>query len=65
MQTKESNIAIEYEMEIVINRQLYKENYITYEIYEKVNAMILKDIGILAGKSGISSEITEKADVQK
>ena len=65
MQTKESNIAIEYEMEIVINRQLYKENHITYEIYEKVNAMILKDIGILSGKSGISSAITEKADAQK
>lgn len=41
---KEKMKLVEYEMERVINKQLYEEKHITYDIYIKVSDMILKDI---------------------
>jgi hypothetical protein len=42
-------MLIEYEMELVINKQLYEQNYITHDIYRSVANMIIKDIEILRG----------------
>ena len=41
---KDRMLLIEYEIERVINKQLYHEKHITYEIYEKVNRMIMRDL---------------------
>ena len=62
MQSRESALAVEYEIELVINRQIYKENHIAYEVYEKVNTMILKDICRLAHKAAESSPIIQTAN---
>lgn len=44
MMDKEKMMLIEYDIELVINKQLYEEKHITYDIYKKVANMILKDI---------------------
>ena len=51
MDAAKNMLSLEYEIELEINRQLYKENHITYEIYEKVNTLILKDISRLSAVS--------------
>ena len=40
----DGNLPIEYDMELVINKQLLDEGLISYEIYERVAADIIKDI---------------------
>ena len=37
-------LLIEYEMELVINRQLHEEKHITQEVYRSVANMIIKDM---------------------
>ena len=37
-------LIIEYEMELVINKQLYEQKYITHQVYQSVANMIIKDI---------------------
>jgi hypothetical protein len=37
-------LLIEYEMEFVINKQLYRQEYITHDVYRSVANMILKDM---------------------
>ena len=44
MINKEKILLIEYEIEQIINKQLFDEKHITYVTYQKVNNMILKDI---------------------
>ena len=42
--TEQQQLLIEYDMELVINKQLFDNNLISYEIYEKVAAEIVKNI---------------------
>ena len=37
-------LLVEYEMELVINKQLYEEKYITHQVYQSVANMIVKDM---------------------
>lgn len=37
-------LLIEYEMELVINSQLYRQEYITHDVYRSVANMIIKDM---------------------
>ena len=37
-------LLIEYEMELVINKQLHEEKHITQEVYRSVANMIIKDM---------------------
>lgn len=65
---KEKILLIEYEIERVINKQLFEEKHITYDIYQKVNGMILKDIELQMQKldsidsiNNIKSEFKENS----
>ena len=37
-------LIVEYEMELVINKQLYREKHITHRVYQSVANMIIKDM---------------------
>jgi hypothetical protein len=41
---KDKMLLIEYEMEQVINKQLYEQGYITHGVYRLVANMIIKDM---------------------
>lgn len=44
MINKEEALLIEYEIELAINKQMYQDKCISYEIFRKVANSIIKDI---------------------
>ena len=43
-------LLIEYEMELVINKQLYEQKHIPHDVYQSVANMIIKDLETLRQK---------------
>jgi len=48
-------LLIEYEMELIINNQLYEQNHITHDVYRSVANMIIKDIEMLRQKLDVAA----------
>ncbi len=44
MVKKEETLLIEYEIELAINKQMYQEKRISYDVFRKVANSIIKDI---------------------
>lgn len=44
---KKNTEQLSYEIELIINENLYKKNFITEDIYKKVNEKLLKLIEIV------------------
>ena len=42
--SEDKMLIVEYEMEFVINKQLYEQKYITHHTYRSVASMIIKDM---------------------
>ena len=41
---EDKRLLLEYEIELVVNKQLLDEKHITYDVYKKVANSIIKDI---------------------
>ena len=52
---KNKLLLIEYEMELVINKQLHEQGYITHGVYRSVANMIIKDMETLRQKLSIAA----------
>ena len=42
--SQDKMLLVEYEMELVINKQLYEQKAITHDVYRSVANMIIKDM---------------------